>query len=53
MEVAGIIEEHNGQAPWISNPVLACKDDGDRCVTFDMRESRKAIPSTNIPIPRA
>ena len=53
MEEADIIEPHIGPAPWISNPVLAPKDDGGIRVTVDMRAANKAILSTNIPIPRA
>ena len=53
MEAAGIIKEHMGPAPWISNPILAPKDDGGICATVDMREANKTILSTNIPIPRA
>ena len=52
MEEEGIIEEHHGPAPWISNTVLAQKDDGDIRVTSDMRNVNKAILPTNIPIPR-
>lgn len=52
MEEAGIIEEHDGPAPWVSNPVLTPKDDGDIRVTIDLREANKAIKATNIPIPR-
>ena len=50
---ANIIEEHEGPAPWISNVVLAPKDDGGVRVTVDMRCANKAIMPTNIPIPRA
>ena len=52
MEAEGLIEEHTGPAPWISNTVLAPKDNGDTRVTVDMRNVNKAIQSTNIPIPR-
>lgn len=52
MEENGIIEEHHGPAPWISNVVLAPKDDGKMRVTVDMRQANKAIRSTNVPIPR-
>ena len=52
MEAAGIIEEHHGPAPWISNLQLTPKDDGSTRVTVDMRNVNKAIQSTNIPIPR-
>ena len=52
MEAEGIIEEHHGPAPWISNIVLAPKDDGGTRVTSDMRNVNKAILPTNIPIPR-
>lgn len=52
MEQQGIIEEHMGPAPWVSNPVLTPKDDGGIRVTIDLREVNKAIHATNIPIPR-
>ena len=52
MEAAGMIEEHDGPAPWISNLVLTPKDDGGTRVTVDMRNANKAIKPTNIPIPR-
>ncbi len=52
MEKAGIIEEHHGPAPWVSNIVLSPKDDGGIRVTIDLREANKAIEATNIPIPR-
>ena len=51
MEGEGLIEEHTGPAPWISNTVLAPKDDESICVTVDMRNVNKAIQPTNIPIP--
>ena len=47
MEAAGIIEEHTGPAPWISNPVLAPKGNRGIGITVDMREANKAILSTN------
>ena len=52
MEADGLIEEHDGPAPWISNPVLTPKDDGGTRVTIDMRNVNNAIQPTNIPIPR-
>ena len=52
MEAAGIIEQHTGPAPWISNPVIPPKD-GVICMTVDIREANKAILSTNIHIPKA
>ena len=52
MEAEGLIEEHHGPAPWISNTVLSPKDDGRTRVTCDMQKANKAIQSTNIPIPR-
>ena len=52
MEEQGIIEEHTGPAPWVSNPVLAPKDDGGIRVTVDMRNANEAILDTNVPIPR-
>ena len=53
MEKAGVVEDHHGPAPWISNLVLAPKPDGGLRVTVDMREPNKAIMDTGIPIPRA
>ena len=52
MEQHGIIEEHHGPAPWVSNAVLAPKDDGGVRVTIDMREANPAIKDTHIPVPR-
>ena len=52
MEAEGLIEEHHGPAPWISNLVLTPKDDGGTRITVDMRNVNKAIQPTNIPIPR-
>ncbi len=52
MEAGGLIEEHHGPAPWISNTVLTPKPDGGTRVTVDMRNVNKAIRPTNIPIPR-
>ena len=52
MEKQGIIEPHAGPTPWISNVVLAPKDDGNIRVTVDMRQVKKAIKSTNLPIPK-
>ena len=52
LKAEGIVEEHDGPAPWISNTVLAPKPDGGTRVTVDMRNVNKAIRSTNIPIPR-
>lgn len=53
MEAASIIEDNNGPAPWILNPIFAPKDDGGMHITVDMKEANKAILSTNIPTPRA
>ena len=52
MEKAGVIEDHEGPAPWISNLSLAPKDNGDLRVTVDMREPNKAILDTGLPIPK-
>ena len=46
MEEAGLAEDHDGPAPWVSNPVLAPKDNGGVRVTIDMREPNKAIQDT-------
>ena len=53
MEEEGIIEEHHGPAPWVSNVSLAPKDDQEIRVTLDMRNVNKAIKNTHVPIPRA
>ena len=42
----GVIEDHEGPAPWISNIVLSPKDNGDVRVTIDMREPNKALKRT-------
>ena len=49
-----IIEEHPASepAPWVSNIVLAPKNDGGVRVTMDARNVNKAILSCNQPIPR-
>ena len=53
MEAQGIIEDHEGPAPWVSNIVLAPKENGDVRITIDMRKPNEAIKDTKIPIPRA
>lgn len=50
MEEQGIIEEDTGPAPWVSNAVLAPKDDGGIRVTVDMRNANDAIIDTDVPI---
>ena len=52
MEQHRIIEEHHGPAPWVSNAVLAPKDNGGFRVTIDMREANPAIKDTHTPVPR-
>ena len=52
MEKNGIIEEHIGPAPYVSNTVPTPKEDGGLRITVDMRNANKAIKSTNLPIPR-
>ena len=49
-----VIEEHpvGDQAPWVSNIVIAPKDDGEIRITLDAKNVNKAIYSTNRPIPR-
>ena len=42
MEKDGVIEEHKGPAKWISNLVLAPKDDGGTRVVLDMRNPKKS-----------
>ena len=53
MEAEGLIEEHHGPAPWISNTVLTSKDDGGTRVTVDMRNVNKAIQPTQYPDPQS
>ena len=52
MEEAGIIEEHTGPTPWLSNIALSPKDDGDLRITVDMREPNKALMANHFPIMR-
>ena len=49
-----VIEEHpNGEvAPWVSNIVIAPKDDGDIRITLDAKNLNKAIPASSFAIPR-
>ena len=42
MEDDGIIEEHHGPAPWVSNVSLAPKDDQEIRVTQDMRNFKQS-----------
>ena len=52
MEKDDIIEEHHGPVSWLSNLVLAPKEDGGIRVTVDLRNANDAIKPTHIPIPR-
>ena len=52
MEESGIIEEHSGPSPWVSNVVLSPKDDGDIRITIDLREPNKAMMPNHSPIIR-
>ena len=52
MEESGIIEEHTGPSPWVSNVVLSPKDDGDIRITIDLREPNKALMPNHSPIIR-
>ena len=45
MEREGIIEEHQGPAPFISNTFPTSKEDGSLRITVDMRNSNKVIRS--------
>ena len=47
-----VIEKHpcDQPAPWISNAVLAPKQDGSRRVTLDPRNVNKSLLSSNQPI---
>ena len=49
-----VIEEHptGKPAPWVSNIVIAPKDDGEIRITLDAKNVNKAIMSSNFPIPR-
>ena len=49
-----VIEEHpSGKiAPWVSNIVIAPKDDGDIRITLDAKNLNKAIQASSFPIPR-
>ena len=49
-----VIEEHpQGEvASWVSNIVIAPKDNGDIRITLDAKNLNKAIPSSSFPIPR-
>ena len=51
MEEAGMIEEHHGPSPWVSNVVLSPKDNGGIRVTIDLCEANRAIQATSIPMP--
>ena len=50
----GVIEEHpkGEHAPWVSNLVIAPKDDGGIRLTLDAKNVNKALMSNNFPIPR-
>ena len=49
-----VIEEHpQGEvAPWVSNIVIAPKDDGNIRITLDAKNLNKAIPASSFAIPR-
>ena len=49
-----VIELHpeNKPAPWISNIVIAPKPGGNIRIKVDARNLKKAIMSTNLPIPQ-
>lgn len=50
----GVIEEHpkGEHTPWVSNLVIAPKDDGGLRITLDAKNVNKALKSSNFPIPR-
>ena len=50
----GVVEEHpqGEHAPWVSNIVIAPKDDGDIRITLDAKNVNKALRASNFPIPR-
>ena len=50
----GVIEEHPNRepAPWVSNIVIAPKDDGDIRITLDAKNVNKGLKASNYPIPR-
>ena len=39
-------------APWVSNIVIAPKDDGNIRITLDAKNLNKAIPASSFSIPR-
>ena len=49
-----VIEEHpqGEMAPWVSNIVIAPKDDGNIRITLDAKNLNKAIPASSFAIPR-
>ena len=49
MEKEGIIEEHTGPATWVSNVVLAPKENDNVRITADMRRVNKAIEESICP----
>ena len=42
IEEQNIIEKHEGPAPWVSEPVLAPKDDRGIRITVDMRQIKQS-----------
>ena len=54
MAKQGVIEElpASKQAHWVSNIVVAPKDDGGIRVTLDAKDFNKALQASNFPIPR-
>ena len=49
MLLSGVIEEHpkGERAPWVSNIVIAPKDDGDIRITLDAKNVNKALMSSS------
>ena len=49
-----VIEEQPNNVPttWLSNLVIAPKDDGDIRITLDAKNLNKALQASNFPIPR-
>ena len=53
MEADDVIKPHHGPVTWLSSPVLVPKTDGSMRITVDLRNLKKALQDTHLPIPRA
>ena len=47
----GIIEQVEGQAPWVNSVVIVPKNNGKICLCVDMRQANQAIMRRRYPIP--